>query len=180
MIGAVSRTRAVVTALLVIPVLLVAGCTDDDPKPKFEPTQSSETPTSPSTSASAQALGPEATVGAWVDARNTALVSGDVAPVEALSTTDCTTCQDSLDPIRQVHAAGGSFDTGGWKVVSARLKSQSAGKARVTAAINYQPGTTISSEGAAPVSYGLERHIVVVDLVGGPDRWQVRFIGYLS
>jgi hypothetical protein len=177
MIGGVNRTLAVIAALSVIPVLLVAGCTDDEPKPKFDPTPSSEAPTS---SAPAQSLSPEATVRAWVDARNAALVSGDVAAVEALSAPDCTTCQDSLDPIRQVHAAGGSFDTSGWKVVSARLKSQSGGKARVTAAINYQPGTTISSEGAAPVSYGLERHIVVVDLDRAPDRWQVRFFGYLS
>ncbi|GAA4725174.1 hypothetical protein GCM10023350_04550 [Nocardioides endophyticus] len=120
------------------------------------------------------------TVRAWIDARNIALGTGDVSSVEALSAVGCTTCEDSLEPIRQVHADGGSFDTAGWEVVSARLKSRSGGKARVTAAINYAPGTTIPKEGASPVSYGLERHMVVVDLTRIEDQWRIRFFGYLS
>jgi len=180
MIGVVSRARATLTALTLIPTLLVAGCSDDDPKPKFDPPSSEASSGSPSPTATTNALGPVGTVRAWVDARNTALVTGDVSRVEALSADGCTTCQDSLDPIRQVHADGGSFDTDGWEVVSARLKSRSGDKARVTAAINYAPGTTIPKEGASPISYGLERHIVVLDLARVQDQWQVRFLGYLS
>ena len=182
MIGVVSRTRAVLTAAVLLSALVLGGCTDDDPEPKFGPTESTSpsSPTSPSTTAAAADLSPEDTVRAWVDARNAALASGDVAAVEELSASGCTTCQDSLDPIRQVHADGGSFDTDGWTVDSARLKSRSGDKARVTGAITYAAGTTVPKAGAAPVSYGLERHIVVVDLTRTDDRWQVNFFGYLS
>lgn len=181
MIGVVSRTRAVLTAAVLLSALALGGCTDDDPEPKFGPIESTSpaSPTSPSTTTAA-ALSPEDTVRAWVDARNAALASGDVTPAEELSASGCTTCQASLDPIRQVHADGGSFDTDGWTVDSARLKSSSGHKARVTGAITYAAGTTIPKAGASPVSYELERHIVVVDLTKTDDRWQVSFFGYLS
>jgi hypothetical protein len=181
MIGVVSRTRAVLTAVALLSALALSGCTDDDPEPKFAP-PSSEAPTSPSSASTsaAAALSPEDTVRAWVEARNDALSSGDVGSVQALSVAECTTCEDSLDPIRQVHEDGGSFQTAGWRVVSARLKSQKGSTARVTAAITYAAGTTIPRAGAAPVSYELERHIVVVDLTRVDDEWRVRFFGYLS
>ena len=120
MIGDVSRTRAALTALLLIPALLLAGCSDDDPEPKFAP-PSSEAPTSPSTSAAA-ALSPEDTVRAWVDAQNEALRTGDTSDMDALGTPDCRGCSDFSQPIRRVIADGGRYIGGEWSIDAAKAR----------------------------------------------------------
>ena len=71
MIGGVSRTRATLTALTLIPTLLVAGRSDDDPKPKFEPPPS-EAPSSASTSPTAGRRPSQKNRREWVEAQNSA------------------------------------------------------------------------------------------------------------
>lgn len=130
MIGAVSRTRAVLTALSVIPVLLVAGCTDDDPKPKFEP-PSSEAPPSATPSATAGSVAPtlpasakgtdaaaaEAFVAFYWDTVNYAQMTGDVAPLKALAHR-CNGCDSGVEFIESAYADGGEIRGGDGKVSS--------------------------------------------------------------
>src|SRR4051812_38018201 len=99
MIGRVSRTRAVLTALSLLPVLLVAGCSDDDPEPKFAPTPSesasSASPSSSATPETPQPTMPEAARGSdassaeafvkfYWDVVNYAQTSGDLDPLRGL------------------------------------------------------------------------------------------------
>lgn len=172
--------RAAVLPLLAL--LVLGGCSGDDPEPKFEPAPTSA-PTSASpteASASPEQRSPEQTVIAWVEARNDALQDGDTTSVEALSAESCETCQNQIDPIRQIYSDGGHFETTGWTVVSSRLKSRSGPRAAVDTAIKYAAGQTISETGAEPVVYAVERHIVVFKLTAIAGTWQIQFVGYLS
>jgi hypothetical protein len=170
-------------ATLVVGVLLVA-CSDDDPEPKVsDPTASAATSsatmsTSPATPAST--LGPEETVRAWVDARNSALQDGVTTAAEALSSGSCSTCEESLQPIRDVFDAGGHFETAGWTVLAAKVDDQSATKANVSAGIEYAAGRTFPDATSGPVSYEAENHVVVFRLVREGSDWLLAFIGYLS
>lgn len=173
MVGGVSRPRA---AVLLVLVLALGACTADSDPPPDTPASSSA-PASPSTSAAGD---PTDAFRAWVRARNRALEAGDISTVEALSSDRCRTCQNSIDPIQQVYAEGGHFDTDGWVVDSATVKRQSGQKARISAAITYADGETIPSAGADPVTYGTERHIVLVDLEQLDGQWLLTAIEYVS
>lgn len=179
MIEAVNRARAVLTAFLLASALGLAGCTDDDPEPRFAP-PSSAPPASPSTSAASGREGPKESFASWVEARNDALRSGDTSLVRAFSSPACKACQDAIEPIDQVHAEGGRFETDGWTVVSSRVKSEAESRVQLSAAIRYESGQTVPSEGADPIAYEAERHIVLVDLVSTSNRWLVRDLVYLS
>jgi hypothetical protein len=176
MIGPVSRTRAVLVALLLAALGASTGCSNDDPEPQFSP-PSSEAPTSPSTTPAAD---PAEAFRGWVDARNVALKTGDTSEVRSLSADNCRTCENSISPIERVYSDGGQFDTEGWIVDSAIVKRQSGTRARVSAAITYAAGETVPSAGAEPVDYEVERHILLVDLDHVDGTWLVSDIGYVS
>jgi len=164
-------------------VLVLAGCSGEDPEPKMAPTQSvASTPSTsaPTVSPSVDPMSPEETVRAWVKARNAALQDGDTAAVEALAAKGCEACRHSTDPIRQVYAKGGHYETEGWRLVASRLKSSTSTRARVDTAIKYAAGRTFPEAGAEAVTYGVERHIVVFNLVMEDGAWRIAFIGYLS
>lgn len=176
-------TRTVAAALAC--GALLAACSSD-PQPKFEdspspsPSASSASPVVESSSPAKPAQTPEDVVRAWIDARNSALKDGDVESVRGLSTTRCRTCEDSYGPIAEVFADGGRYETAGWTVVALKVDDQSTQKAEVSVALRYEAGQTVTSAGAAPVSYGVERHIAKFRLRSIDDEWRVDFIGYLS
>lgn len=180
MIGDVIRTRAALTALTLIPTLLVVGCTDDEPEPKFGPTPS-ETPSSPSSSATATAPArtPEETVRAWVDAQNTALDTGDTAGMEALSAPGCRGCADFTTPIERVYGNGGNFETTGWRIEGLSLRPSTDPKI-VDLAATIAGGTTIASDGAEPIVYERQKELLVVKLIGAGDGWSISFIGFIT
>ena len=63
-----SRSRTAFALGLVVPLLVVGGCSSDEPQPRIAP---SESP-SPTDSPSAAELDPIQTVRAWVEAQNDA------------------------------------------------------------------------------------------------------------
>jgi hypothetical protein len=125
MIGDVSRTRAALIALTL--TLVVAGCTDDDPKPKFEPPPSEApssvspsatagtAPTMPAAAKGADAAAAEAFVKFYWDTVNYAQASGDVAPLKALAH-GCKGCDNGVEFIEAAYADGGEIRGGGGKV----------------------------------------------------------------
>jgi hypothetical protein len=121
-----------------------------------------------------------ATVRAWVAARNAALNSGDTGAVEGLSTRGCTTCSGLIDPIKRIYAAGGHFETAGWRVVKAEPRETAASRSVVDTAISIAGGTTITEAGGKPNKYPSEKHIVVFRLAWDSDAWGVKFVGFLS
>ena len=174
-----SRTPLAAVALLA--ACLLAACTDDDPKPDIaDPTPSAPSSTatagstSPTVSAS-PALGPVGTVNAWIDARNRALRDGDTTDVDSLSASNCRSCEELNKVIREVYAAGGSFNTAGWTIDSIKQKP-GAEPIQVDTALTFAPGQTIPSEGADPVSFGEEKHIVTFRLSGTAQSLKVQLV----
>ena len=173
-----NRSRLAVALGLVVPVLLVSGCSDD-PVPKVAPRESSAPSVSESPSPT-QSTDPVGIVHAWVKAQNLAMRTGDTARVRALSSRDCASCDGLLDPIDKVYEAGGYFHTKGWLVDGAKLANSDSANAKVNAGISIRGGTTLNAKGEQPVSYELDRRIVVFKLVRENSEWLVSFIGFLS
>src|SRR6478609_11779950 len=120
MIGDVSRTRAALTALSLIPALLVTGCSDDDPKPKFGPTPSATPSSTPSSATSgpttplptlppeAQGTGPdaaEAFVKFYWATVNYAQATGDIDALRKLGDNSCKACRGGVGYLEEVFAA---------------------------------------------------------------------------
>lgn len=176
MIGAVSRTRAVLVALLLSTAGL-AGCTDDDPEPAPPPTTTA--PTSPSTTADAPD-DPEDTVRAWVEAQNDAMRNGDTRDVRSLSTGDCKSCDGLIRPVEQVFAAGGRFETAGWTVDHLKETMSIDGRSTVKAAVTISAGKTYQTADADPVAYEAQGSILEFRLARVDGQWRVSFVGFTS
>lgn len=177
-------TRLIACVVLVL--LCGLSACDDDPTPNIpDETPSASSPTvseSPSPTEpteTPEALTPEETVRAWVAARNEALQDGNVEAARALSALDCRSCKELLDPIEEIYAAGGSFDTTGW-TVAGLSKPQGDDPIKVNAAMKFAGGTTVSEAGAEPMTYGPERHVIVFDLSGTEDGLRVSLVLFVS
>lgn len=177
MIASVTRTRTVLTALTCTSVLALGACSGDDPEPKFAPTPTPTAPTSPSPTD--EAMSPEDTVRAWVDAQNHALRTGDTGAMKSLSADGCRGCDDFTNPIEQVYRDGGHFSTDGWTVEGTHLKS-TADPSVVDLAVTIAGGRTTAKAGAQPVTYESEKELLVVKLVPDGDSWAISFIGFIT
>ena len=163
---------------------LLAGCLlgacSDDPKPDIAdptpsaPTSLGTTSTSPTVTPSA-ALSPEDTVRAWIQARNQALTNGDTSAVDALSASDCRSCEELNKVIGEVYDAGGYFQTAGWTIDSIKEK-QGSQPVQVDTALTFAAGQTVPSAGANPVSYDQEKHIVSFRLSGSDATYMVQLV----
>lgn len=174
------RLAAVAVAL----TLLLVGCSDDDPTPAPAPTPSgsastSSTPTS-TPSPTAAAASPVQTVKDWVAARNLAMVEGDLDPVRELSDPQCSSCADLIDPIEETYAAGGHYETKGWRVVHPKVTDEQDTKVQVVAGLVLAGGRTFHSSGADPVVYPPEKRIGIFKLAKSNDQWLVILIGFAS
>jgi hypothetical protein len=178
-----SRSRLAAVAL--VAGLLVSGCTDDDPKPNIadptpsESTSSATTTTSPTVSAT-PALGPEATVRAWVEAWNGALLSGDTDGLDDYETLDCRNCADLANVIDDAVSAGGSFEGGNWAIISSKVVPLDGGRLRVNVAMNVAAGSTTNAAGEDPVQFEADKRIVVYELDNGSGTWLIDVIELLS
>ena len=174
----VNRSRPAIALGLAVPALVLGGCSGEH-EPRIAPSESSSPAVSDSASAQ-RPPSPVATVRAWVAARNAALDSGDTGAVEGLSAKGCTTCSGLIDPIRRIYAAGGHFETSGWRVVKAKPRETAASRSVVDTAISMAGGTTITEAGGKPNTYPGGKHIVVFRLAWDSDGWGVKFVGFLS
>jgi hypothetical protein len=153
MIGDVSRTRATLTALTLVPALLVAGCSDDDPKPKFEPPPSSEAPTSaspttgptaptmPAAAIGADAAAAEAFVKFYWDTVNYAQVSGDLDPLRQLADPTCVACEAGVKYLEGVFEADGRV-IGGVATLKIQKSTLVDGDGRMESVVNFVLTTT--------------------------------------
>jgi hypothetical protein len=169
------------TATLMAVVAL--GACSDDPEPKVGPPSDSASSASMDTSPTAEptpTLGPEETVRAWVKARNTTVLTGNIADVRDLSSRECQSCVDSYGPVHEVYLEGGHYETDGWRISASEVRKLANSMAQVSVGIVYAAGRTVPSEGASPVTYNPERHVMQFDLVVEEGAWKVDSIVYLS
>lgn len=168
-------------ALLAALTLVLVGCSDDDAEPQVDPTPSTSatttTPT-PDPTPTVEPLSPVETVDGWVDARNEALKDGVTTEVYALSTPDCSTCRDLVDPFAQLYADGGSIVTDGWRIDSARKRPEFEENHQVIAALTFAGGhTVLPGEGSSP--FPEEKHILQFQMRQAASGWLVAQVVFL-
>jgi hypothetical protein len=178
--------------LVCVPLVLLAACEDGDSK-SDEPTPSasgaeSASP-SPSDSDSKSALpedlpaaqvDPEEFVLAWVDALNSATLTGDTARVRSMSTAGCFTCDSFAKAIEDLKAKGGRVVTEGppAEVRSSSTSSDSTNASTlVTTTVAINPGTNQPDAESSPVKFpaaseNWDFYLKVVD-----GLWRVTDIG---
>jgi glucose/arabinose dehydrogenase len=174
-------------ALLAAATLLAAGCSDDDPQPRLEPTPNASPTESPSTSptepsktpSTPKALNPVQTVRAWVVARNAALANGSTTAVYELSSTQCKSCRDLTEPFAKVYTNGGSIDSRGWLIDSIERRPDFSSNRQVIAAMTFAAGQIIQASGKPPSDFPEEKHILQFDLVQQDSVWLVAEVVFL-
>lgn len=174
------RTR--VAAIATLLALTTAAC-GDDPEPNFAPPEPSPSPsevqTSEPPSEPPEALSPEDTVRAWVEARNTTVQTGDTDEVYALSTSGCETCRNSVEPVRKVYAAGGRYETSGWRLKDVAKTPKYDRTGEVIAAVVFDSGRTFPDANSDPISYPEEKHVMLFRLADSQGVLGVKFVGYI-
>jgi hypothetical protein len=149
------------------------------------PTQSvastpSVSPTDPSTSATPDPLSPFQTVRAWVKAQNHALRTGDTSEMRALAAANCRGCDNLADPIDEIYAKGGRYDTDGWTVDKAKARSLRTVPVLVIVGVTIASGKTIPEAGADPVPFDEDKHLMLFKLIPENPGWLISSIGFVS
>ncbi|MDR7086667.1 hypothetical protein J2X11_001506 [Aeromicrobium panaciterrae] len=139
---------AVATSLLI----LVAGCTDPEPKEPKPTTSATPTATAPTMPAQAKENTPEgasAFVAHYIDVFNYAANTGDVAELSRLSSPKCSGCENYIQLYRDTYENGGFFKGSDWKLGELEVTFDD-GKALVFATVKSEPGTYAESSSATP------------------------------
>lgn len=182
-----SPTRAAIGAATLLLTLAVAGCEEAEPADPVTPTgKPIPSATSPSTAPTASTSDattleePVDVVRAWVTAFNATLRGGDPGEATDLTTADCWTCAEHVDPVIKALESGGWFRGGRWSVVRARVSDRDGKTASVYSAISSAGGATLSRRGAEPVRYGPEKFVLDIRLERSGEGWLIAEIVYLS
>lgn len=130
-----NRSRTAFAVGLVVPLLVLSGCSSDDPQPKIAPPETTAPtqttsptpsgpvePTMPAAAKQQSAAGAEAFVAYFWEVANYAQATGDIASLEDLTTSTCEACQGATSFLRGVYRRGGTV-TGGESSVS-KLRSE--------------------------------------------------------
>jgi hypothetical protein len=119
MIGVVSRTRAALTAAVVLSALALGGCSDDEPEPKFTP---------PSTTAPAEASPDGASfVRSYFELIGRATKTGETSTFLASTSEGCDNCMLLAKNIERGFAAGSYVEGADWSVDDVSAVGETSG-----------------------------------------------------
>ncbi len=134
-------------------VLALSAC-GSDPEPRFE-ADPSPAPSEVTTSAPAKEAWEErsddgaiAFVEHWIDEFNAARSTGDTEALSSNSASDCETCNNFVDLIDSIYAAGGSIATEGWQIAAVGQLPQSGRRTVVPITVKQAPQEYEESAGA--------------------------------
>lgn len=134
-----SRTRIVAgVAAATLSLALLAGCGEDEPRPKFEdPTSASPSksaspeepvePTPPAAMEGDDVAGAKAFVEYYFDLLGYAQATGKTAAVEGVALADCVPCGGSVGTIRDAYDNGGYIHGGEFRVAKVRASELGGG-----------------------------------------------------
>lgn len=167
-----------------VAALLLSGCSDDEPTPEFsDDVTASSTAADPSTTPVTDEparLGPVESVRAWVSAHNKVVAGEPADDVYALSSPECETCKEIVEPIIETYDDGGRFETTGWRITSARADPDFESNSAVLAGVTFEAGQTYQDETSEPIAYEAERHILQFRMVRMHGSWVVDAIAFVS
>ncbi|RHW23306.1 hypothetical protein D0Z08_30245 [Nocardioides immobilis] len=178
-------TRA--TGLALIVLAFAIGACNDQPEagPDITPSGTpipphSETASPTETTSVPPALSPVETVRAWVDAQNQVVQGESSDEVYALSTADCTSCRDLIEPVIEVYDAGGRYETDGWRVDAARKAPDFEQTSAVLAAVTFLPGMTFHDGESEGNAYEAEKQVLRFLLIRSNGQWHVDGIEFIE
>ena len=171
--------RRVVVALF---LLALVGCSHSSPKPAPMPSVSTGTaspsasgaPSMPAAAEGTDAAAAKAFAKHYFDVINYATVTGDTAPLLALSDPSCESCQAIAQNIDRAYSAGGRIRSQGWEI---RLAAVAPGATARAQALDLQvlqhPETVVASAGHAPKTYPGGRAAMSIHLRHEGAAWHV-------
>jgi len=162
--------RRAFVATLLVPLVLLSACSDDDPVPQMpDPTTSEPSPTETSSTAAPET--PEEFIRRWAAAEAEMERSGDTNSYRELSAR-CQSCLELADLVEGYYAAGGYVQWEGWSI--RRVRPYPAGGENAFAVKVASPPTKYKESKSGEVQTfpgGLATHILTLDSVD--DTWVV-------
>ncbi|MDT0201091.1 hypothetical protein [Nocardioides sp. AE5] len=169
--------RRVAVVVACVPVLVLAGCGDDEPAEPVElPSLSPSAGSLPGVSASqgaedlpASEVEPAEFVRAWVDAYNAATLDGDTTRMRAMSAEECMTCDGFATQLEVIYGAGGSITTSDEPnvVLSVREKAgetSAPGMTRMLVELRSNAGRTEPGDGQPTIDFEETEESWIIDL----------------
>lgn len=161
----------VATSLLV----LVAGCTDPepkDPKPTASTTPTATAPTMPAQAKENTPEGASAFVAHYIDVSNYAASTGDIEELSRLSDARCDGCQKYVALYRDTYAAGGYFKGGDWTPGEMKLEF-GVPETFVATTVTWPPSRFRTSSDEPEASAVADSSLLTFGLVRSSGTWHV-------
>lgn len=155
------RARDLVVAGLLVPLLVLVGCSDAEPETGpvvSDPPAVSDAPTPTEMGEATQAPASREDearelVSDWVAALNEAGRTGDVTELQSLSSDKCVQCFGIIHFIEKTHQAGGRITGGDWELLEFLSAKREQGRVILLASVDSSPQLVVDSPGAEPMSY---------------------------
>ena len=166
-------TRHLGAAVASLALLIAAACSAAEPE-AVVPNESRATSSPPPTPARASAAptSPEALVRAWLSTSDEMQATGDTTRFRALSTSDCSGCEELAELVEEMYAVGGHAEDPETKVLSIEGKVVNDRFRYVTKA-KLKP-TTVHLTPEKKQSFPGGRETYVFGLLGSDGTWRVR------
>ncbi|PUA82474.1 hypothetical protein [Nocardioides currus] len=164
-----SVRRALAVALLV-PLVLLSACTNDDPEPKM-PETSSSTPSPTESSSTAAPETPEAFIRRWAALEAEMERSGDTTAYLQLQK-GCSACTDLARTVDGYYKAGGFVRWAGWTIGSVRAYPP-GGEGAYAVKVSSPPTEYKESKGGALKTLPGGRSTKIITLAPAGDSWVV-------
>ncbi|MDT0201092.1 DUF6318 family protein [Nocardioides sp. AE5] len=176
--------RRVAVVVACVPVLVLAGCGDDESagEPVELPSLSPSVPESPSVSGAlgveelpASEVEPEEFVRAWVDAYSELVLTGDGTRLRAISADSCSGCDEVTGAYEAIYQAGGSIKTDGEPNTVTAVVADEATENGVRLVVDFTsaPGRATKSAGSDEVEFDATASSWVLDLDSSAGNWRV-------
>jgi hypothetical protein len=121
------NVRRWLVAVCCLPLLGLAGCSDDPSQAQPQDPPSSSATAKPSPSETGPTIPPEAQgtdeasakafVKHWFEVFSSAMVSGETADLKSLSASSCQSCSAFVEVIDRTYSRGGRIESSGWTAV---------------------------------------------------------------
>lgn len=184
----VSRAWLAVTFVLVL--LLVGGCSEDNPEPEPldpAPSAASGTPSPTAKPTGAPTLPPEARgtsdkaaiafVEHVIEVLNYSAKTLDTRALTRLSSPDCAACEGIIRRTQQIRADSGHIDGGAWSPVETQVMTGGSNRFRqVQAVLDYDEQVLVEAKGSKEQRYPAGRTVYVFDLERSGGGWRVKAI----
>ena len=105
---------------------------------------------------------------------NYAALTGDTAPLRALSADDCESCDAIASNVERIYGDGGHMETDGWNLtVVSPVPARSRARPAFDLGVRQSPEQVYETEGATPETYPGGRLAMTIYLQRRADRWEV-------